>query len=132
MKKLTLKRFWNQGAVAGVLQDGKKIYGLTLENPWLDNLPNISCIPAGEYICELDVSPKYGTVFHVRNVEGRSHILIHWGNYVKDTQGCILLGDRLLKDPDLNVPGVGNSRETVKAFMQAVGVKMFKLFVVWV
>ncbi|EJI2276495.1 hypothetical protein NDH82_001971, partial [Campylobacter coli] len=40
------------------------------------------------------------------------HILIHWGNTHKDTQGCILLG--LTKDN--NNESIGQSRQACKEF----------------
>lgn len=69
---------------------GRKFY--SLERPWLGNQPNISCIPAGEYLLKWHESPKYGMCYEVTAVEGRTRILIHAGNYPKDTLGCILLG----------------------------------------
>lgn len=69
----------------------------TLEPPWLDNRRNVSCIPAGEYRCEFlakSASGKYKDVFHLQDVPGRSGILIHNGNLVSHTKGCILLGMR--------------------------------------
>lgn len=65
---------------------------LTLENPWLDNEPCVSCIPDGDYTCEIVTSPKYGKVYGVKDVDNRTHILFHAGNTEKDTKGCILLG----------------------------------------
>ena len=65
---------------------------LTLENPWVENQPNVSAIPAGSYQCELIDSPSKGKVYTVRNVPGRTNILIHGGNTEVDTHGCILLG----------------------------------------
>ncbi|EAK7013970.1 hypothetical protein CNS79_09035 [Campylobacter coli] len=44
------------------------------------------------------------------------HILIHWGNTNKDTQGCILLG--LTKDN--NNESVGQSRQACKEFYDLV------------
>ena len=64
----------------------------TLEPPWRNNLSNISCIPAGDYIVEHRHSDKYRDHFWVREVEGRELILIHPGNYARDTKGCILVG----------------------------------------
>lgn len=86
----------------------------SLELPDLNNKRSISCIPEGDYICRLRESPKYGMCFHVNDVTGRSHILIHPGNYKKDTKGCILLGENLT---DINGDGlrdVTNSRKTVE------------------
>lgn len=47
-------------------------------------------------------SPKYGRVYHVERVTGRTHILLHHGNFAGDSlrgyrthsAGCILLGSR--------------------------------------
>ena len=73
----------------------------TGELPWKDNMRNKSCIPEGEYECVPYISKKFGRVYHVLNVPGRSGILIHNGNFVGDRDiknyqshswGCILLG----------------------------------------
>ena len=60
----------------------------------------MSCVPAGEYHVRIRKSPKYGLVFWLEDVEGRTYILIHAGNFGGDrlkklkthTYGCILLG----------------------------------------
>ena len=67
---------------------------VTLENPWLDNTKNVSCIPTGVYLCQVVESPKYGKVYGITDVEGRGNILFHIGNYEHNTQGCILLGTK--------------------------------------
>jgi len=72
----------------------------SLELPWRDNHPNVSCIPAGTYIVQLRVSPKYGRIYWITKVPERLFILIHSGNWAGDiskgfkthTNGCILLG----------------------------------------
>jgi len=72
----------------------------SLELPWKDNQRNISCIPAGTYTVTIRLSHKYGRVYWVLDVPGRSYILIHSGNWAGDvskglkthTNGCILLG----------------------------------------
>ena len=79
----------------GVMLDGAELpVCVTLENPWIDNLPRVSCIPLGLWLCERTDSPKFGNTFRV--VEpipgGRTHILFHKGNTEFDTSGCILLG----------------------------------------
>lgn len=71
----------------------------TLELPWRDNRSDISCIPAGEYPLVWHESKKHKAC-HVKDVPGRSGILIHSGNlagdadkgFKTDSEGCILLG----------------------------------------
>jgi len=68
----------------------------TLENPWIDNQRNISCIPEGEYEVRIRLPRESATrdYLHllVQDVPDRSYILFHRGNYPKDTEGCILVG----------------------------------------
>ncbi len=72
----------------------------SLELPDRGNARNISSIPAGRYQCARKISPRFGHVYGLADVPGRSHILIHPGNYAGDenlgrrsnSAGCILLG----------------------------------------
>ena len=68
----------------------------TLENPWLNNQRNISCIPAGQYKVRLRLPRESATrdYLHllVQDVPNRDYILFHIGNTAKDTSGCILVG----------------------------------------
>lgn len=73
---------------------------LTLELPEaIDNTP--SCIPEGSYLCEkvFNRTTEGGThiplTLHVLNVPHRTGILFHVGNTIKDTLGCILVGQEL-------------------------------------
>jgi hypothetical protein len=74
----------------------------TIEPPWKDNEPFISCIPEGFYTCEKVMSDKFGQTFEIMNVLGRTDILFHWGNYAgdvdrnyfSDTQGCVIVGEK--------------------------------------
>lgn len=65
---------------------------ITLELPYRKNEKNISCIPTGYYEVIKRVSEKYGECFQLQNVANRAGILIHTGNFYRDTKGCILLG----------------------------------------
>ena len=71
----------------------------TLEPPWKENGRNVSCIPKGIYRLKKKTSKSKGFCFEVLDVPERNGILIHRGNFPKDTQGCILPGF-LLKDID--------------------------------
>lgn len=72
----------------------------TLEEPWRNNAPadykgeTESCIPEGRYYCVPHNSEKYKNVWRLEGVPNRSAILIHAGNTLKDTEGCILVGMR--------------------------------------
>ena len=90
MKKLILKRVINQPDVTlGLIKADKFIFH-TLELPWRDNKRNVSCIPDGNYICNLNNR----NVYEVMDVPNRSSIQIHIGNIAPDVRGCILLGMR--------------------------------------
>jgi len=72
---------------------GKLLFeGFTLELPNRQNQKNISCIPSGTYNVVARQSEKFGDCYHLQNVVNRSGILIHTGNFYKDTTGCIILG----------------------------------------
>lgn len=79
--------------------------GLTLETvelPWRDNTPKVSCIPQGTYQVRPRFSNRFGRHFHVTKVIARTMILIHAGNLAGDkhrgwathSEGCILPGRR--------------------------------------
>jgi hypothetical protein len=94
MKIAELIRLENshQYGALGVLKVQKEVFCVTLEPPVYDNMQNISCIPAGQYLATRTRSPKFGDTFEIRHVPNRSNVLFHAGNRVKDTEGCILLG----------------------------------------
>lgn len=95
----------------------------TGELPWNDNKPDISCIPVGIYQCKVVESEKFGVVYSIQEVPGRTDILIHAGNfagvktkgYKSDIEGCILLG-RAIGDIS-GQKALKNSKETLKTFM---------------
>jgi len=72
--------------------NGQTITGVTMELPWKDNARKVSCIPPGTYEFEPYNSVKFGRCFILKDVPGRDAILIHRGNFNRDTLGCILPG----------------------------------------
>ena len=85
----------------------------TVEKPWADNKPNVSCIPTGYYKLVRVDSPKFGeNTWEIADVTGRSHILIHVANTSVDVIGCIGLGMGLF--PQLQ--GVSSSRTAIENF----------------
>ena len=100
---------------------------ITLERPWLDNRENESCIPAREYRCKLINSPRFGEVFEVLNVKDRTHILIHCGNHVSDTHGCILIG---MRRGSSQTGTIYESKKAMEEFKKLLGdLKEFDLWI---
>jgi len=139
MKHLTLLRLeQSQEGTFGFLLASNKIICATLELPWNDNKPFLSCIPNGVYECvritsEL-VSNVGGKTYIVHNVPGRSGILFHTGNWVTDTDGCIITGlyHGYLKNPKTERVErvVLGSRHAFKRFMEEMeGIGRFVLVV---
>lgn len=90
---------------------GRDFY--TVERPWADNKPNISCIPDGNYKLKRVDSPKFGADFwEIADVPNRTHILIHVANTANNVQGCIGLGTTVYND----LGGVGSSRVAIGEF----------------
>ena len=116
-------------ATYGVLLQGDIPFAVTLEDPWKNNAPNVSCIPAGAYKCVRVQSPKFGNTFEVAEVPGRFAILFHRGNLEDDTHGCILVGEMF--NPVLGRPGITASKEGFAEFLHIVGMtNVFQLEIV--
>ena len=93
---LLIRNTFSENSVIGELfLNGERMCD-TLENPWLDNQRNISCIPEGEYKVRLRLARESASrdYLHllVQDVPNRDWILFHRGNTAKDTSGCILVG----------------------------------------
>ncbi len=86
----------------------------TIELSWKDNKRRVSCIPEGTYETIKHHSPKFGKSFWLQNVPDRSEILIHAGNYKKDTLGCILPGKELKDIDGDGYRDVTASRKTIE------------------
>lgn len=92
--KVVLHRVENtKDGVFGILSVDDVPQCVTLEEQWLNNQKQISCIPAGKYNCIKYSGTKYKDVWLVENVPNRSAILMHWGNTNDNTAGCILFGE---------------------------------------
>lgn len=86
-----------------------------------NNQTSISRIKAGCYKCELRWSATYGWHFWVKDVEGRTLILIHIGNYYRDTRGCILVGNSFTDIDGDGYRDVTSSRTTLKRILDLPG-----------
>ena len=87
----------------------------TLEPPDKNNKRNISCIPYGSYGCKPYSSRRFPDVWKICDVPNRSYILIHAGNYVRNTKGCVLVG--LTQGDNM----VGQSRKALELLRKVLG-----------
>lgn len=113
--------------VAGFISIDGMFECYTLELPDKDNQRKVSCIPIGKYeILErkeptdmtMRYREKYGWFnFHLclQKVKDRSGIYIHVGNTIKDSYGCILLGQQINTELFLS-----SSRKAFNAFYNKV------------
>jgi hypothetical protein len=100
-------RYDGKGGVIGTLSYKDKFVAYTLELEWDDNKQRKSCIPKGEYLLKFrDFGGYYerykrkfndheAGMIEITNVDGRGDILIHIGNTVADTLGCVLVGQEV-------------------------------------
>jgi hypothetical protein len=92
----------------------------TLELPWKDNQPDVSCIPVGNYTgikVDATIRIPYQHI-SIPNVHMRSGICIHKANYASELRGCIAVGAYPL---DMNKDGqldVTNSSDTFNKLMK--------------
>ncbi len=120
---ITIQRIYQKDCVVGVLNFGD-FRCFTLELPDKNNQQSISCIPAGTYEAFKRISPKNGTVLELRNVYKRQYIQIHSGNYTREIEGCILVGDSLKDINNDGVIDVTNSKNTLHTLLDTVPEKV--------
>jgi len=101
----------------GVLLLDGRVFCQTLELPWKNNAKSISCIPEGNYVCKRVDSPKFGNTFEIQNVPDRDDVLLHQGNFVRDSRGCIIVGGGFnVTTTPTSITG-GTSRTTFKLLL---------------
>lgn len=102
----------------------------TLERPWKNNAPNVSCIPKGTYICKWTFSLRFlRYTYEVTKVAHRSGIRIHYGNFFSDYQGCIGLGSGYGNVNNDGQTDLLSTRDTVKKFETLMAKKDFILVI---
>ena len=106
---LEVKRLYKKGTYTiGVLMvDGEK-FSDTLEDKVRDlksekKVYGETAIPAGKYKVVMSMSSKFKRVMpYLENVPQFTGIMIHPGNTIKDTLGCILVGENKKKGQLVN------------------------------
>lgn len=126
----------DQGTKSGLYLDDDEVCSM-LELPWLENERGISCIPPGRYevaYMKESASGKYKDVYHVKDVPGRTGILIHMGNWAgdislglkSDTDGCLLPCMSFKTDDNGQLMGL-DSKTALQTLHEVTGRKGFVL-----
>lgn len=107
--ELLLHRRYYKGGTNGLLSCGGRKICDTIELPWKDNRPRISCIPEGSYRLRKRHSRKFRSHLMLLNVPDRSLILILPANHAAtELFGCIA--------PVTAISGEGSGTASRQAF----------------
>jgi hypothetical protein len=95
------------------------------------------CIPAGEYavVWTENVHPLHPFCYEVMNVPGRSAILIHSANWIRELEGCLAPGTRAeivegdYKGKHVKELGVSNSKAALGMLQDILCRKDFTLVI---
>lgn len=123
---LILKRIeYREDGIFGILLDENRIdIAVTLEHAFDSGNGDgtyVPKIPIGSYVCQrgqhqLESMSKTFTTFQVMNVPNHTNILLHMGNYNRDSDGCILLGQEIIPIDNMTQM-ITNSVVTFNKFM---------------
>ncbi len=99
--KMTLTRTsYGVGYTTGVLCEGERLLAHTLEPERRDlrrepKVPGKTAIPEGRYRIKLSPSRRFNRLMpYLMEVPNFTGVMLHCGNTVEDTSGCILVGER--------------------------------------
>jgi hypothetical protein len=83
----------NQSYECLTLEDAiREIIGVPVEQ-W--KVQNDTAIPSGTYLITIEDSKRFGPeTITINNVPGFTSIRMHGGTDIKDTEGCIIVGDK--------------------------------------
>lgn len=128
--KLVRKSFRPDGIFSELFNEKGELIAHCLEHSY-DNKPKV---PNGKFTCQRGPHRLHGMTqdfitFEIEGIAGHDNILFHWGNYNKDSEGCVLVGKTHAQSPE-GVHMVTASRDTFAKFMAALeGQNQFDLVV---
>jgi hypothetical protein len=109
--ELVLKRKYFPNGTNGTITHKNNVICHTIELPWRENLPMVSCIPEGQYQLTPRTSPRFQQHVLLRSVPFRSLILIHPANVAHiELKGCIA--------PVTRITGEGKGASSRSAFTE--------------
>lgn len=110
-----------------------KFSACSLERGWVDNEPNVSCVPLGEYHLVYEHSPRFDRkLWELKDVPNRTECKFHASNYFYQLNGCIALGSRVTdmdSDGNYDVTNSGRTMEIFDMALQEMRGKIVKLIV---
>ena len=114
---IRIRRIYGDDEVTLGMLSFKTFSCFTVENPWLENVPYVSCIPPGRYLLKLGRYNAGGyDAYEVQEVQGRTLIKMHIANLPTEVDGCMGVGDSITR---LNGElAVSNSRDTFDRLME--------------
>lgn len=119
------------GIFSDLLIDGERAF-FTLDHAYPLGDEFVPKLYAGTFRCVRSSHRLHGMThdfetFEITGVDGHNGILFHWGNFNANSEGCVLLGEHLVKaDPWM----VGDSKRAFAAFMERMdGIDEFDLVV---
>jgi len=91
----------------------------TIERPWKENEPGVSCIPTGAYALRRGTFMAGGGYPDLEfvDVPGRQNIEIHAANWARELRGCIAPG----KAHALGDLSVRHSKDALAEILAAIG-----------
>lgn len=127
----------DSGTFGALSIEGSDFEAISLELPWLNDLPNISCIPTGSYTCSWRWSNSHNrNIYHIENVPGRTNCEVHAANIIQQLLGCICIGSEQAIFPagtfegiEVATKGVQHSKTTVAAFEALMNQQPFTLVI---
>lgn len=98
---LKRKEFRKDGIFSELFDSNHVLIACTLEHAFTITHGEFfsPIIPNGEFVCVRGNHKLHGMIesfstFEITGIVNHSNLLFHWGNYNKDSEGCILLGSR--------------------------------------
>ena len=99
---LIIRDTFSEKSTLGQLFINGELFCDTLELPYINNERSISCVPAGRYKVRLRLPRESATrdYLHllIQDVKDRDFILVHRGNTISDSRGCVLVGQSREQD----------------------------------
>lgn len=95
MELKLIREDFTEDSTIGKLYINEVFHCYTLEDKVREvKIKNITAIPKGKYEVIISYSNRFKQMMPLLlNVPNFQGVRIHWGNYSKDTEGCILVGD---------------------------------------